>query len=107
MNIRSTRRQGFAFIDECEPLASHPQIRGQTMIWEDKNEAKAMNTLFVLMAQYNGQVVIPVERVCRDYFSHLTTSMFERKVMAGLIKIPITRMEANQNSAKAQASDFT
>ena len=39
MNIRSTRRQGFAFIDESEPLARHPQIRVQTMIWEDKNEA--------------------------------------------------------------------
>ena len=59
-----------------------------------------MNTLFVLMAQYDGQVVIPLERVCKDYFSNLTTSMFERKVMAGLIKIPITRMEASQKSAK-------
>jgi ribosomal protein S18 acetylase RimI-like enzyme len=26
-------RQGFAFIDEWEPLASHPHIRVQTMLW--------------------------------------------------------------------------
>lgn len=59
-----------------------------------------MKTLFVLMAQYDGQVVIPLERVCGDYFTHLTTDMFQRKVMAGQIKIAITRMEASQKSAK-------
>ncbi|UVL00480.1 pyocin activator PrtN family protein [Pseudomonas sp. B21-048] len=59
-----------------------------------------MKTLFVLMAQYNGQVVIPLDRVCKDYFTHLTTDMFHRKVMAGQIRIPITRMEASQKSAK-------
>ena len=59
-----------------------------------------MKTLFVLMAQYDGQVVIPLHKVCADYFTHLTTNMFERKVMSGLIKIPITRMEASQKSAK-------
>lgn len=59
-----------------------------------------MKTLFVLMAQYDGQVVIPLDRVCKDYFTHLTTDMFQRKVMAGQIKIPITRMEASQKSAK-------
>ncbi|WP_213936864.1 pyocin activator PrtN family protein [Pseudomonas sp. dw_612] len=59
-----------------------------------------MKTLFVLMAQYDGQVVIPLDRVCKDYFTHLTTDMFQRKVMAGQIRIPITRMEASQKSAK-------
>ena len=59
-----------------------------------------MKTLFVLMAQYNGQVVIPLDRVCQDYFTHLTTDMFQRKVGAGQIKLPITRMEPSQKSAK-------
>ena len=59
-----------------------------------------MKTLFVLMAQYDGQVVIPLDRVCKDYFTHLTTDMFQRKVMAAQIKIPITRMEASQKSAR-------
>ena len=35
-----------------------------------------MNTAFLLMAQYNGQAVIPIESVCRDYFSHLTLDKF-------------------------------
>ena len=59
-----------------------------------------MKTAFILMAQYDGQVVIPLDRVCKGYFTHLTPQMFERKVMAGLIKIPITRLEASQKSAK-------
>ncbi|MGY6246247.1 pyocin activator PrtN family protein [Bosea thiooxidans] len=59
-----------------------------------------MNTLFLLMAQYNGQAVIPVDRVCADYFSHLSFDKFLRKVGAGEIEIPVTRMEASQKSAK-------
>ena len=35
-NIRAARfyqKQGFGFIDEWEPLASHPHIQVQTMVW--------------------------------------------------------------------------
>lgn len=59
-----------------------------------------MNTAFVLMAQYNGLAIIPLEQVCKDYFTHLTTDMFQRKVLAGQIKLPITRLEASQKSAR-------
>lgn len=59
-----------------------------------------MKTAFILMAQYNGQAIIPLEQVCRDYFTHLTPEMFQRKVMSGQIKIPITRLEPSQKSAK-------
>jgi hypothetical protein len=59
-----------------------------------------MNTVFVLMAQYNGLAIIPLEQVCKDYFTHLTTDMFQRKVLAGQIKLPITRLEASQKSAR-------
>lgn len=59
-----------------------------------------MNTLFLLMAQYDGQAVIPVDRVCKDYFSHLSFDKFLRKVGAGEIAIPVTRMEASQKSAR-------
>ncbi|AMS13267.1 Pyocin activator protein PrtN [Pseudomonas chlororaphis] len=59
-----------------------------------------MNTAFVLMAQYNGLAIIPLELVCNDYFKHLTPEMFQRKVLAGQIKIPITRLESSQKSAK-------
>lgn len=59
-----------------------------------------MNTAFMLMAQYNGRAIIPIDQVCTDYFTHLTPNMFQRKVLAGQIKLPITRLEASQKSAK-------
>lgn len=59
-----------------------------------------MNTAFVLMAQYNGKAIISLEQVCTDYFTHLTPDMFQRKVLAGQIKLPITRLESSQKSAR-------
>lgn len=52
------------------------------------------------MAQYNGRAIIPLDEVCKDYFTHLTPEMFQRKVLAAQIKIPITRLEPSQKSAK-------
>ena len=59
-----------------------------------------MNTLFLLMAQYNGLAIVPLERVCNDYFQHLTPEKMLRKVMAGEIDLPITRIEGSQKAAK-------
>lgn len=60
-----------------------------------------MNTAFLLMAQYNAQVVIPIELVVKDYFSHLAVDKFVRKVATGEIRIPMIRIEAGtQKSAK-------
>lgn len=59
-----------------------------------------LNTAFLLMAQYGGKAVIPVEDVCRDYFSHLDPTKFIRKVGAGDIAIPLVRMEASIKCAK-------
>ncbi len=59
-----------------------------------------MNTVFLLMAQYNAKAVIPVEVVCRDYFPHLSADKFVRKVSAGEINIPLIRMEGSQKCAK-------
>ncbi|HEP6276818.1 pyocin activator PrtN family protein [Burkholderia vietnamiensis] len=59
-----------------------------------------MNTVFILMAQYGATAVVPVERVCRDYFSHLTVPQFVRKVNAGEIALPLVRMEGSLKSAK-------
>jgi Pyocin activator protein PrtN len=53
-----------------------------------------------LMARYDGLAVIPLDLVCRDYFRHLTVDKLLRKVMAGDIALPITRMEASQKAAK-------
>lgn len=61
---------------------------------------KTMNTVFLLMAQYDGRVIVPLDQVCRDFFSHLSLDKFLRKVNAGEIDLPVTRMEASQKSAR-------
>lgn len=60
-----------------------------------------MKTAMILMAQYDGLAIVPLDIVCRDYFRHLTVDKFMRKVMAGEIKIPVTRIEnSSQKAAK-------
>jgi len=60
-----------------------------------------MNTAFLLMAQYNGKAVIPVDVVARDYFPHLSVDKFLRKATLGEIKLPIVRIDpGTQKSAK-------
>nr|CBA29326.1 hypothetical protein Csp_A11580 [Curvibacter putative symbiont of Hydra magnipapillata] len=60
-----------------------------------------MNTVFLLMAQYNAQAVLPVEVVVKDYFPHLSPANFLRKVLMGEINIPVIRIEKNsQKTAK-------
>ncbi|MFJ5190104.1 pyocin activator PrtN family protein [Pseudomonas fulva] len=59
-----------------------------------------MKTAFVLMAQYNGTAIITLEQVCADYFTQLTPLVFQCKVLAGEIKLPITRLEPSQKSAR-------
>ncbi|MDN7744677.1 pyocin activator PrtN family protein [Burkholderia multivorans] len=59
-----------------------------------------MNTVFILMAQYGATAVVPVERVCRDYFSHLTPEQLVRKVSLGEIALPLVRIEGSKKSAK-------
>lgn len=59
-----------------------------------------MNTEFLLMAQYSGMAIIPLERVCRDYFSHLTPEKMKLKVAAGDIDLPLVRLESSQKSAR-------
>ncbi len=60
-----------------------------------------MNTAVILMVQYNAQIVIPIDKVVRDYFPHLSTNKFVRKVAVGAIKLVLVRIEpGSQKSAK-------
>jgi hypothetical protein len=60
-----------------------------------------MNTAFLLMAQYQGAAVIPLEQVRRDYFSHLTIENLLRKVLSRQIQLPIVQIDASsQKSAR-------
>lgn len=58
-----------------------------------------MNTFYMLMAQY-GKAIIPLDKVCEDYFSHLSPEKFLRKALTGEIRLPIVRVEASQKAAK-------
>ena len=59
-----------------------------------------MNTVFLLMAQYDGAAVIPIDRVCRDYFRHLTPETLVRKISAGKIALPLVRIDSSRECAK-------
>jgi len=60
---------------------------------------KIMNTAFLLIAMYSGRPIIPAEDVARDFFG-LSADKFVRKVSAGVIALPLVRMEASQKCAK-------
>ncbi|MFI8743908.1 pyocin activator PrtN family protein [Pseudomonas sp. NPDC077186] len=57
-----------------------------------------MKTLFLLMAQYDGQAVIPIEWVCRDFLG-LSVDKFKRKRLMGEIDLPVIRLGANSQKA--------
>lgn len=59
-----------------------------------------MKTLLLLMAHYDGQVIIPLERLCSDYFTHLTPEKLKMKVAAGQIDLPLVKLEESQKSAR-------
>ncbi|MCG5237111.1 pyocin activator PrtN family protein [Xanthobacter oligotrophicus] len=58
-----------------------------------------MNTVFLLMAQYGARAIVPIDAVCRDYFSHLTPVQLARKATAGEIDIPIVRIDGGSQKA--------
>lgn len=57
-------------------------------------------TLFLLMAQYNGKTVVPLEQVCQDFFGHLTVEKLLRKALRGDIALPIVRIETSQKAQR-------
>ncbi|HDR9878286.1 TPA: Pyocin activator protein PrtN [Burkholderia cenocepacia] len=59
-----------------------------------------MKTIFLLMAQYDARVIVPIDIVCRDYFAPLTVATLLRKIGAGEIRLPVVRMERSQKGAK-------
>ncbi|WP_150612266.1 pyocin activator PrtN family protein [Pandoraea terrigena] len=59
-----------------------------------------MNTTFLLLAQYGATAVVPIDAVCRDYFTHLTPEKLLRKIGSGDVALPLVRMEGSQKTAK-------
>jgi hypothetical protein len=66
----------------------------------DREDTPMTATTFLLMAQYGHRAVIPLDMVCRDYFSHLTTEKLLRKISAGEIPLPLVRVETSQKCVK-------
>lgn len=60
----------------------------------------SLNTAFLLMAQHSCKVIIPLEDVRRDFFSHLTLQKMFRKLGSGDIALPVVRIESSQKCAK-------
>ncbi|MCE0851833.1 pyocin activator PrtN family protein [Pseudomonas asiatica] len=58
-----------------------------------------MNTVFILMAQYNGRAIIPIDVVCQDYFD-ITPTKLKAKVARGEINLPLVWMEESQKGAR-------
>jgi hypothetical protein len=61
--------------------------------------AAAFCTTFMLMAQYGGKAIVPIEAVCADYFAPLTLPNLRRKIASGDIPLPLVRMEAGSKKA--------
>ena len=77
-----------------------PDTKGESNASAHRIRSYDMNTAFLLMAQYGGKAIIPINDVCRDYFSHLTPTKLIRKIGAGEIAIPLVRIENSQKCAK-------
>lgn len=52
-----------------------------------------MNTAFLLMAQYDGRAVIPLDILCRDFFQHMQPDYFVRQATNGKIDLPLIQID--------------
>lgn len=52
------------------------------------------------MAQYDGLAVIPLSRICADYFPHLSPEKMKLKISRGEIRLPLIAMERSQKSSR-------
>jgi len=63
-----------------------------------------MKTTLLLAAQYDGLAIVPLDRVCRDYFPHLSEARLASRIMSGEINLPIVRIDpTSQKTARGVA----
>ncbi len=65
-----------------------------------ENDLSGAPTLFLLLAQYGGKTVVPLDVVCRDFFAHLTPEKLLQKCLRGDLKLPIVRIERSQKAQR-------
>jgi hypothetical protein len=86
-----------SFISKCVSKSTRPEYT--LKMFPICSIIERMNTAFLLMAQYDGAAIIPLEQVRRDYFSHLTVENLLRKVLSRQIKLPIVQMDASSQKS--------
>jgi hypothetical protein len=64
------------------------------------NSNPVFSTSFLLLAQYGGRAIIPIDAVRRDYFPHLVTEVLIRKISSGEIALPLVRIEDSKKTAR-------
>lgn len=60
-------------------------------------------TEWLLCARYDGLPIIPIDRVCSDFFAPLTLPRLLRKIDDGDVALPLVRMTTTQKAAKGVA----
>ncbi|WP_042261447.1 pyocin activator PrtN family protein [Paraburkholderia heleia] len=60
-----------------------------------------MKTLFLLMAQFDGRVLIPFEEVRAAFFPHLDADNLTRKLNRGEITLPVVRADRSTKTARS------
>jgi hypothetical protein len=59
-----------------------------------------MQTSFLLMAQFSGRAVIPLDEVRAAYFPNMDGDNFTRKLNRGDIPLPVVRLDKSQKAAR-------
>ena len=59
-----------------------------------------MNTAFILLAQYDGRDVLPIETVAKDYFPHINATGLVGNITRGEIALPLVRIDTGQKAAR-------
>lgn len=57
-----------------------------------------LSTEALLMAQYGARPIIMIEEVRRDYFGHLSSHNFKRKLSRCEIDLPIVRLDTSRKA---------
>lgn len=60
-----------------------------------------MKTMFALMMQFDGRVLIPIDEVRAAFFPHLDADNLTRKLTRGEIPLPVVRADRSQKTARS------
>lgn len=59
-----------------------------------------MKTVFLLMARYDGLPIVPLNKVCEDFFAPMTERVLRRQIQDGKIKLPVVYSNPSQKAAR-------